>query len=104
MATTGITIDGATYARSAAGRAKLKNDFAGDIANMIKVLGGDKYATFKKTVNANWVGPDADDFLSDVDKTRNNLVKKLNALKTQFNAALDDDAKQFSTFQAKNIK
>ena len=102
--TTGLSIGSATYARSTAGKAKLKNDFSADIANLIKVLNGDKYAAFKKAINENWTGADATDFLNDVEKTRKDLEGKLNALKSKFNSALDTDSKQFSSFQAKNIK
>ena len=102
--TTGLNIGSATYARSAAGKTKLKNDFSVDIANLIKVLNGDKYAAFKKTINQNWTGADATDFLNDVEKTRKDLESKLNALKNKFNSAIDTDAKQFSSFQAKNVK
>lgn len=99
-----LTMSAATYARSTAGRAKLKNDFAGDIDNLIKVLNGDKYAAFKKTINSNWSGADATDFLNDIDKSRRDLQKALNSLKTTFNGAIDADAKQFSSFQSKNVK
>lgn len=99
-----LTMSAATYARSKAGRTKLKNDFAGDIDNLIKILNGDKYAALKKTVKNNWSGADADDFLNDIEKSRKNLQKSLNTLKTTFNNAMDADAKQFSSFQSKNVK
>ena len=38
MATSGsLTMSSATYARSAAGKTKLKNDFSSDIDNLIKI-------------------------------------------------------------------
>ena len=106
MATTstGLSMNSATYARSTSGATKLKNDFYGDIDNLIKVLNGDKYAAFKKTINTNWTGADATDFLNDVEKTRKDLEGKLKALKTKFNSAIDADQKQFTNFQSKNIK
>ncbi len=100
----GLTIANATYGRSKAGRDKLKNDFYGDINNLISVLNGDKYRDFKRIVSQNWVGADATDFLNDVEKTRKSLESKLKALKKQFDNAIDGDAKQFSSFQSKNIK
>lgn len=101
---TGLTIGLATHGRSSSGAVKLKNDFSGDIENLVKILNGDKYAAFKKVVSANWTGPDADDFLADIDKTRAQLVSKLRALKNQFNAAVDSDTRQFKSFQSKNVK
>lgn len=101
---TGVTMSDATYARSKAGREKLKNDFAGDVDNLIKVLNGDKYAAFKKTITANWTGPDATDLLNDIEKTRAQLQRNLKALVDKFESAVDEDAKQFNNFQAKNIK
>ena len=100
----GLTIDGASYGRSASGAKVLKNDFAGDIDNLIKVLNGDKYASFKKTIQTYWVGADATDFLNDIEKTRADLEKKLRSLKSTFNGAVDADIKQFGSFQSKNVK
>ena len=100
----GLTIDGTSYGRSASGAKVLKNDFSGDIDNLIKILNGDKYANFKKTINAYWVGADATDFLNDIEKTRKELETKLKSLKSRFNAAIDADAKQFGSFQSKNNK
>lgn len=99
-----LTMSAATYGRSVAGRTKLKNDFSGDIDNLIKILNGDKYAELKKVVKENWVGADADDFLNDIEKARKNLEKSLKTLKTTFNGAIDADAKQFATFQSKNVQ
>ena len=99
-----LTMSAATYGRSTAGRTKLKNDFSGDIDNLIKILNGDKYAAFKKTIKENWVGADATDFLNDIEKSRKDLQNALNKLKTTFNGAIDADAKQFSSFQSKNVK
>lgn len=99
-----LDMSSATYARSQSGEKVLYNDFAGDIDNIIKILNGDKYTTFKKTINAYWVGPDATDFLNDIEKTRQELQQKLNALKSQFQGALSADMKQFQQFQAQNVK
>ena len=101
---TGLTINKATYGRSKKGKNSLKNDFAGDIAYLIKVLNGDKYAAFKKTITENWVGSDATDFLNDIEKTRKALQSKLNSLKTKFDGAINADATQFASFQSKNVK
>lgn len=101
---TGLTIGKATYGRSSSGKAKLKNDFYGDIDNLIKVLNGDKYAAFKKTITQNWTGADATDFLNDIEKTRKALESNLKSLKSKFASAIDGDAKQFSSFQSKNVK
>ena len=100
----GLTMSAATYGRSKDGRTKLKNDFNGDIDALIKVLNGDKYAAFKKTINANWVGADADDFLNDIEKSRKALEQSLKNLKNTFSGAIDADANQFRNFQAKNVK
>ena len=100
----GLTMSNATYARSAAGKTKLKNDFYGDIDNLIKILNGDKYKSFKSTISNNWVGTDATDFLNDIDKTRGSLEKSLKALKTKFASAIDSDYRQFGSFQNKNTK
>lgn len=104
MADSGLTMGNATYARSVAGMKSLKTDFSGGIDYLIKVLNGDKYTAFKKTINANWVGADATDFLNDIEKTRIELEKKLKVLKTKFNAAIDADLQQFSKFQDQNKK
>ena len=100
----GLAIDAATYGRSATGAKRLKAAFDTDIENLVKVLNGDKYTAFKKTVNANWVGADADDFLADIEKTRASLEKSIRALKTKFNSAVDADIQQFAKFQSKNVK
>ncbi len=99
-----LGIDKTNYGRSASGLKVLKNDFNADIEGLVKILNGDKYAAFKKIVTDNWVGADADDFISDVEKTRADLEKSLRSLKNKFNAALDADAKQFKGFQSKNVK
>ena len=99
-----LAIGSATFGRSVTGAKNMKAAFAASIDNMIKVLNGDKYAAMKKTVNANWVGADADDFLADIEKTRAALQKSLNQLKTKFNAAVEADAAQFSKFQESNKK
>lgn len=101
---TTVSMTNATYARSVSGKESLINDFYGDIENLIKVLNGDKYAAFKKTIQENWTGVDADDFLADVEKTRKELQSKLTALKAKFNGAITSDAKQFLAFQDKNVK
>lgn len=101
---TSVSMTDATYARSAAGNKTLQNDFSADIENLIKVLNGDKYASFKKTIEQNWTGADAEDFLNDVEKTRRSLQSKLTALKSKFNSAMSADAKQFASFQSKNVK
>ena len=103
-ATTALTIGTATYGRSVKGAGSLKESFSQSIDNLVKVLNGDKYAAMKKTIQSNWVGADATDFLNDIEKTRASLEKSLKALKTKFNAAVDADSKQFTSFQAKNIK
>ena len=102
--TVGLNMSGATYARSVSGSKLLKQDFAASIESLIKILNGDKYATFKKTIKQNWVGADATDFLNDVEKSRAALEKSLRTLKAKFDAAVDADAKQFSSFQSKNVK
>ena len=99
-----LNMTSATYGRSQNGRTTLKNDFYGDIENLVKILNGDKYTTFKKTIAANWVGADATDFLNDIDKTRIQIQSKLRSLKSQFANAVDADAKQFGSFQSKNVK
>ena len=104
MASSGLTMSAADYGRSVSGAKKLENDFVTDIEALIKVLKGDKYADFKKTIKANWVGADATDFLNDVEKTRKNLESSLRNLKTKFNGAVSADAKQFKQFQSKNVK
>ena len=105
MATSGsLTMSSATYARSAAGKTKLKNDFSSDIDNLIKILNGDKYAKLVLTVHKHWAGADATDFLNDIEKTRKTLESNLRSLKSKFNNAVDADAKQFSSFQSKNVK
>ena len=101
---TSVSLTDATYARSAAGIKRLQSDFSADIENLIKILNGDKYATFKKTIEQNWTGADAEDFLSDVESTRKTLETNLRELKTKFNNAMDEDAKQFAEFQARNVK
>ncbi len=100
----GLDMGTATYARSKAGMTALKNDFDAEIQKLIKVLNGDKYAQFKRIVNQNWVGADAEDFLSDIEKTRASLQKQLLALRSTFNSAMDNDIKQFANFQKKNVK
>ena len=99
-----LTISDADFGRSTEGKQTLKNNFNTDINNIKKVLNGDKYKALKNTVNASWVGEDANDFLNDVEKTRADLEKKLDELKTKFNNALDEDEKQFLNFQAKNVQ
>lgn len=99
-----LDMTNATYGRSTSGKSKLYTDFCNDIENIIKVLNGDKYATFKRTVTENWVGVDADDFMADIEKTRVELQSKLRALKTRFYVAIDNDARQFASFQQKNVK
>ena len=88
-----LTKDAATYEKSKDGKTKLKNDFSGDIDALVKALNGDKYATFKKTIKANWVGEDADAFLDDIEKTRAALEKNLKNLKSTFKNAIDNDEK-----------
>ena len=100
----GLTMDAATYARDAAGRAKLKADFNGDIQALINVCNGSKYTDMVRFIRNNWVGADADDFIADINKTRNQLISKLKTLTTVFNNAIDADAKQFASFQSKNVK
>jgi len=102
--TTGLKMDGLTHARSISGSKLLKNDFSESIEGLIRVLNGDKYTTFKKTIAANWVGADATDFLNDIDKTRADLEKTLRNLKNKFTTAVDADLKQFANFQSKNVK
>ena len=101
---TGLNIGDATFARSIAGRKTLVNQFYADIENLVKILNGDKYAAFKKTIQKNWVGADADDFLADIEKTRGQLQTKLRALKTKFDTAMTSDANQFKKFQSTNVK
>lgn len=103
-AATALSMSTATFARSVKGAGSLKESFSQSIDNLVKVLNGDKYAAMKKTIQSNWVGADATDFLNDIEKTRASLEKSLKALKTKFNAAIDADSKQFISFQAKNIK
>ena len=99
-----LTIGNATYGRSVAGMKALKEDFTGSVNYLKKVLNGDKYTAFKNTVKENWTGADADDFLNDIEKTRTELSRKINALKTTFDAAIDADLRQFKSFQSKNVK
>ena len=75
--TSGFTMENATYARSQSGKNSAISDFDADIENLVKVLNGDKYAAFKKTINNNWVGEDATTFLNEVEKTRKKLQKDL---------------------------
>lgn len=100
----GLTMDAATYARDAAGRSKLKSDFNGDIEALVNVCKGSKYNDLIKLVKNNWVGADATDFINDLDKEIAALIKSLRALKTEFNTAIDADAKQFASFQSKNVR
>jgi len=102
--TNNLNMSNATYARSVSGRKKLENDFLADIENLTKILNGDKYTSLKKTVKANWVGADADDFLADIEKSRKALETNLKTLKSKFNSAVAADAKQFSSFQNKNVE
>ena len=100
----GLTMSAATYARDNAGRSRLKNDFNSDIEAFVNVINGSRYTDLVKYVKANWVGADADDFLRDIDKTRADLIRDLRSLKTRFNEALEADAREFASFQSKNIK
>ncbi len=91
-----------TYGRSKTGKSKLKDNFSQDIEKIKKALNQDAYTKFKNIINQNWQGADKDAFLESVEKQRKNLNSSLDALKTQFSNALDDDYKQFSNQQNTN--
>ena len=94
-----------TYARSATGAKTLKNTaFASDIARIRKTLDESHLNNLKKVVHEYWQGADAEDFLNDINKTRTTILSKINTLDKQFDAAIDAEAKEFASFQTKNIK
>jgi len=100
-----LDMSSATYGRSTSGAKSLKEtSFASDITKIKNALNGDKYAKVKSTVKAYWVGSDADDFLNDIDKTRKEVLNQISTLQSKFNAAIDQEAKEFKSFQAKNVK
>lgn len=100
----GLEIDNATFGRSNTGRKKLYEEYCAKIDNMIKVLNGDKFKAMQTEITQNWSGVDADDFMSDIKNTKAELERKLNALKTNIDAALAADTNQFKSFQEQNKK
>ncbi len=100
-----LDMSNATYARSTSGAKTLKEtSFAKDITKIKNALNGDKFSKVKSAVKANWVGADADDFINDIEKTRKDVLTQINSLQSKFNTAIDQEAKEFSSFQAKNVK
>ena len=99
-----LTMENATYARSKAGISVLYHDFNFYLHLIESALNDDKYEEFKKVIRANWTGPDANDFLADIEKSRKQIEDQIETIREFFLQAIADDAKQFSTFQAKNIK
>lgn len=100
-----LDMSNATYARSTSGAKKLKEtSFAQDIAKLRKAVTGDKYSNIKKAVDANWVGADANDFLNDIAKSRNDILDRISKLQKWFDQAVDSEAKEFASFQSKNVK
>lgn len=98
----GLTMDYATYARDAAGRARLTSDFNGDINTLISACTGSRYTDLVKLIKNNWVGEDATNYLRQLETAKTKLVRSLNDLKNVFNQAMANDAKQFASFQSSN--
>ncbi len=100
-----LDMSNATYARSTKGAKTLKEtSFASDITKIKNALNGDKYAKVKSTVKAYWVGADADDFLNDIEKTRKDVLNQISSLQSKFNTAIDQEAREFKSFQSKNVR
>ena len=100
-----LDMTNATYARSASGAKTLKeNSFATSIAAIKKAINGDKYKEVIKAVDNNWVGADADDFIRDISRTKNDIISRINTLQNTFSTAIDGEAREFASFQAKNVK
>lgn len=94
-----LTMDNATYGRSATGRKKLQNALTEDFNKMKDVLSGTEYQNVKAAVNKYWSGTDAQDFLADIDKTRDSILKAISKIKADAVAALDAEALEFDKFQ-----
>lgn len=100
-----LDMTNATYARSTSGAKTLKEtSFATSIAAIIKALDGEKYTALIKAVKNNWVGADADDFLNDISRTKNDIKSRIKTLQNTFSTAIDGEAREFASFQAKNVK
>lgn len=99
-----LDMSNATYARSTSGAKKLREtSFANDIAKLRKAVSGDKYRNIKTVVEANWVGADADDFKKDIDSARSDILDKISKLQKWFDTAITEEAKEFASFQSRNI-
>ena len=99
-----LNMSSATNARSRAGLAKLKNDFNTDLNKVISKLSGSKYDEMVRTIRANWEGADAEDFLKDIEKTKDALKKQVRALRHEIERTLDNDYNDFVKFQQRNVR
>lgn len=99
-----LNMSSATNARSKAGLIKLKADFNTDLAKVISRLSGSKYDEMVRTIKANWEGADAEDFLKDIEKTKDALKKQVKALKNEIERTLDNDYNDFVKFQQRNVR
>lgn len=50
---------------------------------LIKTLNGKEYNNLINTIGENWIGHDANNFLSDLEKSKKDLEKKLKKLKSE---------------------
>ena len=96
----GLTMTGATQARSEVGKRNAVTTLAADIKKMRSTLKGAQYETVKSVVANNWVGPDADAFMQALEKRRDNIDKKLLELYNYVVTAMDNDQAQFDKFQS----
>ena len=99
------SMSGGSYLRNDAGAKTLKNtSFASDIQKIKKALDASHMNNLAKVTRQYWVGADATDFINDVNATRNKILQQISSLQSQFNSAIDGDAREFASFQSKNVK
>lgn len=99
-----LSISKATQGRSVTGTNALKNNLLSDVNAVIKALdtSSSAFKTLKSTIQNNWSGVDADEFLKQLDPTVNGLKEKVKAYKTAIETAIDSDKNAFAKFQEIN--
>ncbi len=103
MASSSLTMEKATYARSTSGAKSAINNLQGDLDKVIKTLNGSKYTDFKKTVAKYWSGSDATRFLANVEVQRKSVEAQIKNLKSSISTAITNDKQQFDKFQNTTI-
>ena len=91
------------YIRNEATVKDLKSRIQSRLTDFNNSVKGAEYKQLISTVRQYWAGADAEDWITDFEKNANNLAVRIKRVNSSIQSMLDNDLKDFKSFQSKNV-